>query len=337
MHHSRRKRVAAAKMYPIRSGSFEEAQEILRAFGFDKKRTNETSGRTLLALTGMDAGTSWVTASNERMGVRAILDWMRERLGHPIAENSRETVRRFVLHQFIDAGFSLYNDDDPTRATNSSHNNYKINDEAIKVIRKYGQPDFDDSVKQYLVEAPGLASKYKAARELTRIPVTLPGGGALTLKAGGQNALIKNMVEDFCGYFVPGGEVLYVGDADAKLMLFEKETLASLGVSFDLHGKFPDLIVYQREKNWLFLMEAASSHGPVDFIRHSELSSIFGGSSAGLIYVSCFPDRPTMRKFLADLAWETEAWVASDPTHMIHLNGTKFLGPYDDASGDDDV
>ena len=26
-------------------------------------------------------------------------------------------------------------------------------------------------------------------------------------------------------------------------------------------------------------------------------------------------------KFLADLAWETEAWCASDPTHMIHLNG----------------
>lgn len=34
-----------------------------------------------------------------------------------------------------------------------------------------------------------------------------------------------------------------------------------------------------------------------------------------------------MRKFLADLAWETEAWSASNPTHMIHLNGDKFLGP----------
>jgi hypothetical protein len=39
-------------------------------------------------------------------------------------------------------------------------------------------------------------------------------------------------------------------------------------------------------------------------------------------------DRPTMRKFFADLAWETEAWCASDPTHLIHLNGERFLGPY---------
>ena len=97
MHHSRRKRVAAAKMYPIRSGSFEEAQEILRAFGFDKKRTNETSGRTLLALTGMDAGTSWVTASNERMGVRAILDWTANFDEIQDFENDIRTDRKSVV------------------------------------------------------------------------------------------------------------------------------------------------------------------------------------------------------------------------------------------------
>ena len=92
------------------------------------------------------------------------------------------------------------------------------------------------------------------------------------------------------------------------------------------------LVVYQPSRNWLFLMEAASSHGPVDAKRHGELAKLFGESTAGLVYVSCFPDRGTMRKFLTELAWETEAWCASDPTHMIHLNGDKFLGPYDDGS-----
>ena len=65
-------------------------------------------------------------------------------------------------------------------------------------------------------------------------------------------------------------------------------------------------------------------------MRFSELSGMFRDCTAGLIYVSCFPDRSVMRRFLADLAWETEAWVASDPTHMIHLNGSKFLGPHDE-------
>lgn len=306
----------------------QESQDILRAFEFDRKRTNETSARTLLALAGLDESSTWADATNERMGVRYILDWMRGPLRHPIAENSRETIRRFVLHQFVDAGFCLYNDDDPARPTNSSKNNYRLNPEALLTIKLYGTPDFAPAVEEYLAEVGSLTVKYQAARDLARIPVTTPTGEVFTLKGGGQNILIKEMVENFCAYFVPGGEILYVGDADDKLATFERDRLASLGVVVDEHGKMPDLVVYQASSNWLFLMEAASTHGPVDHIRYSELSRMFAGSSAGIIYVSCFPNRSVMRRFLADLAWETEVWLASDPTHMIHLNGDRFLGPY---------
>ena len=306
----------------------QESQEILRAFEFDRKRTNETSARTLLALAGLDESSTWADATNERMGVRYILDWMRGPLRHPIAENSRETIRRFVLHQFVDAGFCLYNDDDPARPTNSSKNNYRLNPEALLTIKLYGTPDFAPAVEEYLAEVGSLTVKYQAARDLARIPVTTPTGEVFTLKGGGQNILIKEMVENFCAYFVPGGEILYVGDADDKLATFERDRLASLGVVVEEHGKMPDLVVYQASSNWLFLMEAASTHGPVDHIRYSELSRMFADSSAGIIYVSCFPNRSVMRRFLADLAWETEVWLASDPTHMIHLNGDRFLGPY---------
>ena len=306
----------------------QESQDILRAFEFARKRTNETSARTLLALAGLDESSTWADATNERMGVRYILDWMRGPLRHPIAENSRETIRRFVLHQFVDAGFCLYNDDDPARPTNSSKNNYRLNPEALLTIKLYGTPDFVPAVEEYLAEVGSLTVKYQAARDLARIPVTTPTGEVFTLKGGGQNILIKEMVENFCAYFVPGGEILYVGDAVDKLATFERDRLASLGVVVDEHGKMPDLVVYQASSNWLFLMEAASTHGPVDHIRYSELSRMFADSSAGIIYVSCFPNRSVMRRFLADLAWETEVWLASDPTHMIHLNGDRFLGPY---------
>ena len=291
----------------------QESQDILRAFEFDRKRTNETSARTLLALAGLDESSTWADATNERMGVRYILDWMRGPLRHPIAENSRETIRRFVLHQFVDAGFCLYNDDDPARPTNSSKNNYRLNPEALLTIKLYGTPDFVPAVEEYLAEVGSLTAKYQAARDLARIPVTTPTGEVFTLKGGGQNILIKEMVENFCAYFVPGGEILYVGDADDKLATFERDRLASLGVVVDEHGKMPDLVVYQASSNWLFLMEAASTHGPVDHIRYSELSRMFAGSSAGIIYVSCFPNRSVMRRFLADLAWETEVWLASTP------------------------
>lgn len=178
------------------------------------------------------------------------------------------------------------------------------------------------------MEAPGLRAKYKQERKLDRIPVKISYDREISLSPGGQNILIQQMIDVFCSHFIPGGEILYVGDADAKLAFFEEKRLAELGIEVDTHGMLPDLIVYDAQRNWLFLMEVASTHGPVDAKRHGELERLFGNSSAGLVYVSCFPDRATMRKFLVDLAWETEAWCASDPTHMIHLNGHRFLGPY---------
>jgi hypothetical protein len=196
------------------------------------------------------------------------------------------------------------------------------------VARAYEQPDFEALTQHYLTEVPGLLATYQAAREMNLIPVTLLDGQAVTLSPGGQNLLLKSMIEELCPRYTPGGRVLYVGDAAEKWTIFEAQALAGLGITVDLHGKMPDLVVYIPDRNWLVLMEAASSHGPVDAKRHAELAHLFGGSSAGLIYVSCFPSRAEMRKHLADIAWETDVWCADNPTHLIHFNGERYLGPY---------
>ena len=38
-----------------------------------------------------------------------------------------------------------------------------------------------------------------------------------------------------------------------------------------------------------------------------------------------------MMKYLDDISWETEVWVAESPTHLIHFNGERFLGPYEEG------
>lgn len=90
----------------------------------------------------------------------------------------------------------------------------------------------------------------------------------------------------------------------------------------------PDLVVHLPDSNWLVPMEAASSHGPVDGKRRCELEELFRGATAGLVFVSCFPSRDEMRKYLHEIAWETEVWRADNPTYLIHFNGERFLGPY---------
>lgn len=313
----------------------EEARRLLKLFEFDEKRTNDMAARTLLSLLNLREGDTWDQATNNRIGVRGLMDWMRNNLDFPIAENSRETIRREVLHQFVAAAFCEHNDDDPNRATNSSKNVYRVSPNALSVIRMYSGSNDDTSsefriaLEEYLAYAPSLVELQREERKIHKIPVRMPSNEIAYINPGGQNKLIKSMVEEFCPRFAPGGQVLYIGDADSKTSNYNKELLSSLGINLDMHGKMPDLVVYQKDKNWLFLMEAVTTHGPVNPLRKKDLESLFGGSEAGIVYVSCFPNRQVLRSHLMDIAWETEVWLESDPTHMIHFNGSRFMGPYE--------
>jgi hypothetical protein len=90
----------------------------------------------------------------------------------------------------------------------------------------------------------------------------------------------------------------------------------------------PDVVVHLPERNWLVLIEAVTSHGPVNPKRHNELKELFGGSTAGLVFVTAFLTRHEMARHLPEIAWETEVWVAEAPDHLVHFNGERFLGPY---------
>jgi adenine-specific DNA-methyltransferase len=154
------------------------------------------------------------------------------------------------------------------------------------------------------------------------------GNGKLEFSPGAHRKLIKGITRDFGPRFAPGAEVLYIGDTGAKMQLCEKERLLSLGIAADVHGKFPDVILYHRNKNRLFLVESVTSHGPINLKRHLELSRLFEGTKADLIFISAFPDRGTLASFMNDLSWETVAWLADSPDHLIHFNGKKIHGPY---------
>jgi type II restriction enzyme len=324
--------VSEDALFPIDSDPLAQqiaaARWALTQMNFDAERSNERSALVLLALLGLTPDTAWTQARNPLMRTVEIMDWLREHYDKDYKPNTRETIRRFTLHQFADAMLVEQNPDQPDRPVNSPKWCYRVQAKALPVLRSVGEAAFAEHLRLYLVEIPGLRDTYARARDLHRIPVTLPDGSAVTLSPGGQNTLLKQMVEEFCAYFTPGGRVLYIGDADAKWQVFDARELAALGVTVDQHGKMPDLVVHMPDRNWLVLLEAASSHGPVDAKRHRELARLFRGSTAGLVYVSCFPTREEMRRYLAQIAWETEVWCADNPTHLIHFNGERFLGPY---------
>ena len=143
--------------------------------------------------------------------------------------------------------------------------------------------------------------------------------------------LIKAIIEQFCPAFAPGGVVLYIGDTENKFVHLQTAGLTALGVALDSAAKIPDVIVHHTAKNWLLLIEAVTSAGPVDGKRRKELKDLFAGCKAGLVFVTAFETRRTMQTFVSHIAWESEVWIAEDPDHMIHFNGERFLGPYPDV------
>lgn len=307
-----------------------QAREVLRALGFPPQQSNDRSALCLLCLIDLPPGQPWSEADGTTLWrTTELMQWLREIYDVDYAPNTRETIRRQTLHQFIQGGLVLYNPDNPERAVNSPANCYQIAPDALKLLQKHGKKGFDGHMASYLAAKPALTAQYAATRGMSQIPVTMADGRDISLTAGGQNVLIKAMIEEFCPRWTPGGRILYVGDAGKQDPVKDTEALGELGVVLDPHGKLPDLIVHLPDREWLVLMEAASSHGPVDAKRRTELRDLFGQSTAGLVYVSGFPSRAQMRKYLADIAWETEVWCADNPEHLIHFNGERFLGPYE--------
>jgi len=305
-----------------------ETLSILNQLGLPRQQLNERTALCLLCLLDMKPDSDWSDADNPLVGITPIMDWSRLHYGKDYAPNTRETFRRQSMHQFIDAGLCLYNPDQPDRPVNSPKAAYQIEPNLLNVLRLFGTPEFHMQMTEFLSMRQSLVDKYANARDMQMIPIGLKDGEVIKLSAGEHSLLIKEIIEEFGPRFVPNSELIYVGDTGDKHGYFDTELLNKLSVKLDNHGKMPDVVIYDTTRNWLILIESVTSHGPVDSKRHSELATLFKNCTAGLVYVSAFPNKKVFLKYLPEIAWETEVWVADSPTHMIHFNGTRFLGPY---------
>jgi len=150
----------------------------------------------------------------------------------------------------------------------------------------------------------------------------------LSLSPGKHNELQIAVVESFGPRFVPGATILYLGDAANKFVIYEKEKLEELGVPITMHDKLPDIILHDKAKNLLYLIEAVTSHGPVSHKRLFELEKLLKNCIPRRVYISAFLDFAEYGRHKSKIAWETEVWIAEIPEHMIHYNGDRYIGTH---------
>ena len=306
----------------------QEAQALLKELGLPDAQQNEIAGYTLLALCNIKEKDKWSKAFKQSHGVtKGIMTFISENYEKKYAPNTRETFRRKVLHQFVQAGIADYNPDIPDLPVNSPRVHYAISEIALETVKAYKTRGWKKAVDNFKSQIGELKEKYGKEREMSRVPLKLSNGNVLMLSPGKHNEVQAAIIEEFASRFAQGSTLLYVGDTENKDLYVEKEKLESIGIAITEHSKLPDVVIYDADKNWLYLIEAVTSHGPMSPKRIVELEEFLKDCTAGKIYVSAFPDFSEFKKHTNDIAWDTEVWIMEFPEHMIHFNGDRFLGP----------
>ena len=331
----KRSRIASAKPKEL-SQLLRQGAELLSKLGIPiaehTPRAAEKMVMVFLAVADVKKSGQWNSArlrqGKDTLKSREIIAYLNKYFGEKISMGSYDDIRRKDLKLPVVAGIIIASANKPKAATNDPTRGYSIAPEYLEIIRSFREIGWLGDVEKFMAGKPSLDEKLKCLRDIQKIPITMPNGITLQFSHGEHNQLQKAIIEEFLPRYGYGSEVLYLGDT-AKKQLFKNEEMLSELKFFALeHEELPDVVAYSKQKNWMFLIEAVHSSGPISSIRLLELQKLTTECLAEIVYVTAFLNRETFRKFIPDIAWESEVWIANAPDHMIHFNGDKFLGPY---------
>lgn len=311
-----------------------EALDILSSVGipFSGKRERglESMAMAFLAVAGVTKSWKEAKGQNEHrhLKTRDIIKFINEHFEENISSGSYDDVRRKHLKLLCLADLVLNSADNPSAAQNDPTRGYTIASEFKQLLTFYNTEEWEIKLKLFNKNKSSLQEILKRKRDLPKVTVTLPNGHILDFSQGGHNQLQREIVEEFLPRFGNDCEILYVGDATDKYLIRQDDKLMELGFFELTHDSLPDIVAYSSAKNWLYLIEAFYTSGPMSEERILELTKALKDCTADLIFITAFTSKKDFRKNVADIGWESEVWTADNPDHLVHFNGGKFFGPY---------
>ncbi|MDR0390889.1 MAG: hypothetical protein LBH59_03205 [Planctomycetaceae bacterium] len=308
-----------------------EALEILDVVGIPlqgkTERAMERIAISFLAVAGVTS--DWTQAKNNtNLKTRDIINFVNEYFEETISSSSYDNIRRKDLKLLVVSNLVINNGTSRRAATNDPTRGYALHPQFRDLVVTYSTPNWKHVLSIFNANRQKLSNILARKRNIQKIPVKLPNGEKIDLSLGKHNILQKQVIEEFLPRFGSNCELLYLGDTTNKLLYVAQERLNELQFFDLLHNDLPDLVAYNELKNWLYLIEAVHSSGTMSETRILELKQMLKDCKAELIFVTTFLTKADFKKWILDIAWETEVWIADNPDHMIHFNGNKFLGTY---------
>jgi hypothetical protein len=307
-----------------------EALDILESVGIPlNKKTERGMERMAICFLAVAGVTKeWSKAKlDANLKSRDIINIVNKNFEENISSGSYDDIRRKDLNLLVLADLILNTGVGKGSATNDPTRGYSLHPDFFVLIKRYNTTQWQKSLNAFNKNKPNLSEILARKRDIKKVPVKLPNGKLIELSVGDHNVLQKALIEEFLSRFGSSCEVLYIGDTSNKILHIDEKELKKLNFFELSHDELPDIIAYSKKNNWLYLIEAVYSSGPMSEIRVLGLKKLLKACKAKLIFVTGFLTRADFRKWMLDIAWETEVWVADNPDHLVHFNGHKFLRP----------
>lgn len=243
-------------------GKISEAQTFLKAIGMPERQQAPICALSLLALAHIRPDDKWYQANNEWIRIHDIIQFVNANYDVDYAENSRETFRKQAMHHFRNAALI----EDNGKATNSPNYRYRLTQEAVHLLQNFHTDLWEKSLKEFTDVHESLISMYASKKNVQKMPVVI-NERAYTFSPGKHNALQKAILEEFAPRFAPGALCLYVGDTTNKNLVENQSLLNRLGIALTGHDKLPDVILYRKDVDWIYFVEAVTSVGSMLRVR----------------------------------------------------------------------
>lgn len=280
--------------------------------------------------------TSFNEAISSESGIflksRDIINFENQFFSENISPGSYDDIRRKDLILLVEAFLVVRSSYVTEQATNNPSRGYALSPDFSNLLRSFGTENWETELSVFQHNHEALCNALERRRELAKIPVILPNGEKLKLSFGEHNELQKAIIEEFLPRFGFGADILYVGDTTDKFLLRRDEDLKRLNFFTLEHDELPDVVAYSTTKNLLYLIEAVHSSGTMSEMRVRKLKKMLSNCPVEIVFFTAFQTKDIFRRWVCDIAWETEVWIAEAPEHLIHFNGYKFLEIHNDES-----
>lgn len=160
----------------------------------------------------------------------------------------------------------------------------------------------------------------------TGVMITFPSGETQRMAAGPSSTISKAVIEVFAHRFLQDPGVIFLSESGNKIIARHDQLAQSIGLRIDPERNLPDIILVDLGPRHplLVFVEVVATDGPISEGRKTALMTLatdagFGAEHVAFVTAYQDRDRPAFKKTISSLAWQSFAWFASEPNHIITL------------------